>query len=110
MNSIRTHIHTFACQEKNLFIIAQTVVVFKNIRVVALCLHTHRLIVNLFQAMRRPTGFTMDNSYVALDVDMWCPDVVVVVVVVVRVCVCGEGGALVGAWGACVSRDTFELQ
>ena len=29
-------------------------------------------------------GFTMDNSYVALDVDMWCPDVVVVVVVVVE--------------------------
>ena len=25
----------------------------------------HRLIVNQFQAMRRPTGFTMDNSYVA---------------------------------------------
>ena len=41
--------------------------------------------------MRRPTGFTMDYSYVALDVDMWCPDVVVVVVM----CMCG-GGALVG--------------
>ena len=93
MNSIRTHIHTFACQEKNLFIIAQTVVVFKNIRVVTLCLHTHRLIVNRFQAMRRPTGFTMDNSYVALDVDMWCPDVVVVV------CVCVWGGALVVGGG-----------
>ena len=92
MNSIRTHIHTFACQEKNLFIIAQTVVVFKNIRGVTLCLHTHRLIVNRFQAMRRPTGFTIDNSYVALDVDMCCPDVVVVVVV------CG-GGALGGGGG-----------
>ena len=45
--------------------------------------------------MRRPTGFTMDNSYVALDVDMWCPDVVVVVVCV---CVWG-GGALVGGGG-----------
>ena len=106
MNSIRTHIHTFACQEKNLFIIAQTVVVFKNIRVVTLCLHTHRLIVNRFQAMRRPTGFIKDNSYVALDVDMWCPDVVVVVVV----CVCVGGGVLLGGGGVCVSRDTFELQ
>ena len=100
MNSIRTHIHTFACQEKNLFIIAQTVVVFKNIRVVTLCLHTHRLIVNRFQAMRRPTGFIKDNSYVALDVDLWCPDVVVVVVV--RACVCG--GVLVGGGCLCKSR------
>ena len=99
MNSICTHIHTFACQEKIFFNLAQTVVVFKNIRGVTLCLHTHRLIVNRFQAMRRPTGFTMDNSYVALDVDMWCPDVVVVVVVV---CVCGVG-ALVGGGGVCVS-------
>ena len=49
-----------------------------------------------FQAMRRPTGFIKDNSYVALDVDMWCPDVVVVVVVVC-VCVGGGGGGLV--WG-----------
>ena len=97
MNSIRTHIHTFACQEKNLFIKAQTVVVFKNIRVVTLCLHTHRLIVNRFQAMRRPTGFIKDNSYVALNVDMWCPDVVVVVV-----CVWGGGGALVGGGGGVV--------
>ena len=96
MNSIRTHIHTFACQEKNLFIKAQTVVVFKNIRGVMLCLHTHQLIVNRFQAMRRPTGFTMDNSYVALDVDMWCPDDVVVV------CLCE--GALVG--GVFVWVDT----
>ena len=46
--------------------------------------------------MRRPTGFIKDNSYVALDVDMWCPDVVVVCVcvggggvVVLFVCVCG---------------------
>ena len=59
--------------------------------------------------MRRPTGFIKDNSYVALDVDMWCPDVVVV-------CVCvggGGGGGLVCVcvWGGvCVSRDTFELQ
>ena len=52
--------------------------------------------------MRRPTGFTMDNSYVTLDVDMWCPDVVVVVVVVVVVCVCGVG-AFVGGGGVCVS-------
>ena len=51
--------------------------------------------------MRRPTGFTMDNSYVALDVDMWCPDVVVVVVVCVCVCV-GGGGALVGGGGVFV--------
>ena len=49
--------------------------------------------------MRRPTGFIKDNSYVALDVDMWCPDVEVVVVVV-RVCVCG--GALVGGGGVFV--------
>ena len=81
MNSIRTHIHTFACQEKKLFIVkkfkAQTFVVFKNIRGVTLCLHTHRLIVNRFQAtcMRRPTGFTMDNSYVALEFDVWRPDI-----------------------------------
>ena len=68
-----------------------------------LCLHTHRLIVNRFQAMRRPTGFTMDNSYVALDVDVWCPDVVPVSVCV-GVLLFGEGGAF------CVSRDAFELQ
>ena len=48
--------------------------------------------------MRRPTGFTMDYSYVALDVDVWCPDVVVVVVMCMCVCVCG-GGALVGGGG-----------
>ena len=101
MNSTRTHIHTFACQEKNLFIIAQTVVVFKNIRVVTLCLYTHRLIVNRFQAMRRPTGFIKDHSYVALDIDMWCPDVVVVVVVCV--CVWGGGGVvLLGEGGVFV--------
>ena len=56
--------------------------------------------------MRRPTGFIKDNSYVALDVDMWCPRC--------RgggVCVCG-GDALVGGrgGGVCVSRDTFGLQ
>ena len=50
--------------------------------------------------MRRPTGFTMDNSYVALNVDMWCPDVVVVVVV----CVCGEG-ALDGGGGGCLCKS-----
>ena len=62
-----------------------------------LCLHTHQLIVNRFQAMRRPTGFTMDYSYVALDV-VWCPDVVVVVVMCMCECVCvWGGGALV--WG-----------
>ena len=44
--------------------------------------------------MRRPTGFIKDSSYVAPDVDMWCPDVVVVVVV----CVWG-GGGLVGGGG-----------
>ena len=50
------------------------------------------------QAMRRPTGFIKDNSYVALDVDMWCPDVVVV-------CVSVCGGALVGGGGClCKSR------
>ena len=97
MNSIRTIIHTFACQEKNLFIVkkfkAQTFVVFKNIRSVTLCLHTHRLIVNQFQAMRRPTGFTMDNSYVTLDVDVWCPNVVPVPVCV-GVLLFGGGGFL----------------
>ena len=53
--------------------------------------------------MRRPTGFTMDNSYVALDVDVWCPDVVPV-----SVCV----GVLLfeGGGGVCVGRDAFELQ
>ena len=55
-------------------------------------------------------GFTMDNSYVALDVDMWCPDVVLVVSYWC-VCVCSWGwGALVGGGGACVSRDASELQ
>ena len=60
--------------------------------------------------MRRPTGFIKDNSYVALEVDMWCPDVVVVVVMCM--CVCGGGGGVVllGEGGVCVSRDTFELQ
>ena len=72
---------------------AQTFVVLKNNCGATLCLHMHPLIENLFQAMRRPTGFTMDNSYLALDVDVWCPDVVVVVV-----CVCGGGG------GGCKSR------
>ena len=84
---------------KNRFIIkkckAQTSVVFKNTRGVTLCLHTHRLIVNRFQAMRRPTGFTMDYSYVALGVDVWCP---YVVVVVMCMCVCG-GDALLGGGG-----------
>ena len=43
--------------------------------------------------MRRPTGFTMDNSYVALDVDVWYPDVVVVVVMCMcRGCSCLGGG------------------
>ena len=42
-------------------------------------------------------GFTMDYSCVALDVDVWCPDIVVVVMCMC-VCVCG-GGALVGGWG-----------
>ena len=55
--------------------------------------------------MRRPTGFTKDNSYVALDVDMWCPDVVVVVVVRACVCVCGGGGALVGGGGGCLCKS-----
>ena len=68
------------------------------------------------QAMRLPTGFIKDNSYVALDVDMWCPDVVVVVVLRARVCVCVWGGGCScwggggGGVGVCVSRDTFELQ
>ena len=56
--------------------------------------------------MRRPTGFTMDYSYVALTVDVWCPDVVVVM------CMCvaggggggGGGGALVGGGGGGKSR------
>ena len=59
--------------------------------------------------MRRPTGFTKDNFYVALDVDMGCP---YVVVVVMCVCVWGGGGGwvlLIGG-GVCVNRDTFELQ
>ena len=43
------------------------------------------------QAMRRPTGFTMDNSYVALDVDVWCPNVVPVSVCV-GVLLFGGGG------------------
>ena len=56
--------------------------------------------------MRRPTGFTMDNSYVAVDVDVWCPNVVPVSVCV---CVWGGGGAIVGGGGGafCVSRDAF---
>ena len=49
--------------------------------------------------MRRPTGFIKDNSYVALDVDMWCPDVVVVVMCM---CVCVWGGGLVGGGGVFV--------
>ena len=48
--------------------------------------------------MRRPTGFTKDYSYVALDVDVRCPDVVVVVMMMC-VCVCVGGGALVGGGG-----------
>ena len=61
--------------------------------------------------MRRPTGFTNDASYVALDVDVWCPDVVAVSVCVC-VCVCVGGGVLLfgGGGGVCVSRDAFELQ
>ena len=59
----------------------------------------HRLIVNRFQAMRRPTGFTMNYSKVALDVDVWFPDVVVVVVMCMCVCVCGGGGLLLGGGG-----------
>ena len=57
--------------------------------------------------MRRPAGFTMDNSYVALDVDVWCPDVVAV-----SMCV-GVLFFLFFFWGGgdvCVSRDAFELQ
>ena len=53
--------------------------------------------------MRRPTGFTNDASDVALDVDVWCPDVVAVSVCV-GVLLFGRGG------GVCVSRDAFELQ
>ena len=49
--------------------------------------------------MRRPTGFTMDYFYVALDVDVWCPDVVVVAVMCVCVWGGGVGGALVGGGG-----------
>ena len=56
--------------------------------------------------MRRPTGFTNDNSYVALDVDVWCPDIVAVSVCV-GVLLFGGGG---GGGGVCVSRDAFELQ
>ena len=44
--------------------------------------------------MRRPTGFTKDYSYVALDVDVWCPDVVVVVM-----CMCVCGVLLLGGGG-----------
>ena len=46
--------------------------------------------------MRRPTGFTIDYSYVALDVDVWCPDVVVVVMCM---CVCVEGCSCWGGGG-----------
>ena len=55
--------------------------------------------------MRRPTGFIKDNSYVALDVDMWCPR-----------CrggdgVCVGGDALVGGGGEggclCKSRHIW---
>ena len=53
--------------------------------------------------MRRPTGFTMDYSYVALDVDVWCPDVVVAVVI----CVCVWGVLLMGGGGGGVSQDAF---
>ena len=41
--------------------------------------------------MRRPTGFTMDYSDVALYVDVWCPDVVVDVMMCMCVCVRGGG-------------------
>ena len=56
-------------------------------------------------------GFTMDNSYVALDVDMWCPDVLVMVVVVCVWwgCSCWGGGGG-GGGGVCVSRYAFEFQ
>ena len=47
-----------------------------------------------FQAMRLPTGFTNDNSYIALDVDVWSPDVVAVSVCV-GVLLFGVGG---GGW------------
>ena len=82
-------------RKKSFYHSTNTVVVFKNTRGVTLCLHTHRLIVNRFQAMRRPTGFTMGNSYVALDVDMWCPDVLVVVCVWLG-CSC---------WGVCLCKS-----
>ena len=49
--------------------------------------------------MRRPTGFTMDYSKVALDVDVWCPDVVVVVVMCMCVCVGGGGCSCWGGGG-----------
>ena len=42
--------------------------------------------------MRRPTGFTMDNSYVAVDVDVWCPNVVPVSVCVGVLLLGGGGG------------------
>ena len=61
------------------------------------------------QAMRLPTGFIKDNSYVALDVDMWCPDVVVVVVLRARVCVCVWGGGVLllggGGGGGCLCKS-----
>ena len=54
----------------------------------------------------------MDNSNVALDVDMWCPDVVVVVsywCVCVCVCVCVWRGVLLLGGDVCVSQDAFEV-
>ena len=54
--------------------------------------------------MRRPTGFTMDYSYVALDVVVWCPDVVVVVMCM---CVCVEGVLLLGGGGEVETHFSF---
>ena len=54
---------------------------------------------------RRPTGFTNVTFYVALDVDVLCPDVVAVSVCVWVLLFGGGGGG-----GVCVSRDVFELQ
>ena len=66
--------------------------------------------------MRRPTGFTNDTSYVALDVDVWCPDVVAVSVCVgvllfflFFVCLFFCCFFFLGGGGVCVSRDAFEL-
>ena len=42
--------------------------------------------------MRRPTGFTNFTSYVAVDVDVWCPGVVAVSVCVGVLLFVGGGG------------------